>query len=150
MEATQQDLVVQEIAVAAPPETVFAYFVEPEKMTAWMGTEAELDARPGGSYRIVIGNRHVALGEYVEVDPPHRVVMTWGWDGDEYTVGPGQSTVVVTLDAEGEGTRVRLEHRDLPTEEARESHSHGWAHYCERLAVAAAGGDPGADPWIEG
>jgi uncharacterized protein YndB with AHSA1/START domain len=150
MEATSQEVLVQEIAIEAPPESVFAYFVDPEKMTRWMGSQAELDARPGGAYRIVIGTRHVAVGSYVEVEPPNRVVMTWGWEGTEYTVGPGESTVVVTLEPEGAGTRVRLEHRDLPSEEARVAHGHGWEHYLERLAVAGAGGDAGTDPWENG
>ena len=52
------------------------------------------------------------------------------------------------LAPEGEGTRLLFTHRDLPTKESAESHSLGWDHYHERLAVAAAGGDPGPDPWL--
>lgn len=52
----------------------------------------------------------------------------------------------MSLTADGEGTLVRLTHRDLP-EESRDSHSHGWEHYLERLVAAASGGDPGEDPW---
>jgi uncharacterized protein YndB with AHSA1/START domain len=146
--SVSQPVVVQEVAVEAPPETVFAYFVEPDRMTRWMGSEAELDARPGGVYRVAVNATHVARGEYVEVDPPRRVVFTWGWEHPDAEVPAGASTVVVTLAAEGAGTRVRLEHRDLP-EAARESHGHGWEHYLPRLAVAAAGGDAGVDPWSE-
>ena len=56
----------------------------------------------------------------------------------------------VELVPAGEGTTVRFVHRDLPNAEAAESHTHGWDHYLERLAIAAAGGDPGADPWLSG
>ena len=41
-----------EVRIQAPPETVFEFFVDPEKMTRWKGTEAELDPRPGGRYRV--------------------------------------------------------------------------------------------------
>ena len=51
----------------------------------------------------------------------------------------------MTLEPIETGTRVRLVHRDLPTEESIAAHSHGWDHYIARLAIAAAGGDPGED-----
>jgi hypothetical protein len=40
---------------------------------------------------------------------------------------------------------VRLTHSGLPPE-AVPPHELGWAHYVGRLAVVAAGGDPGPDP----
>ena len=49
---------------------------------------------------------------------------------------------------EGGGTRLHFVHRDLPSESAAESHAVGWDHYLSRLEVAAAGGDPGEDPWL--
>ena len=58
---------------------------------------------------------------------------------------PGASTVEVRLVRDGYGTRVHLEHRDLPTPE-KPGHGGGWAHYLARLAAAAtgkAGPDPG-------
>jgi uncharacterized protein YndB with AHSA1/START domain len=117
-------------------------------MIQWMGRRAELDPRPGGAYRIDVAGEHVARGEYVELDLPHRVVFTWGWEGGD-AVPPGASTVEITLTPQDGGTLVRLEHRDLPTQESREAHGHGWDHYLERLVVAAAGGDAGPDPWVD-
>jgi uncharacterized protein YndB with AHSA1/START domain len=98
-------------------------------------------------YRVDVTGEHVARGEYLELDPPHRVVFTWGWEGGD-AVPPGSSTVEITLTEQAGGTLVRLEHRDLPEAE-RASHGHGWDHYLERLVVAAAGGDTGPDPWAE-
>lgn len=134
----------REVRIDARPETVFAFFTDPGKMTRWKGTSAELDARPGGVYRVSVTDRAVAIGEYVEVDPPNRVVFTWGWEGDEH-VPPGSSTVEVTLTADGDATIVRLVHRDLPAH-AGPLHEEGWDHFLPRLQVAAAGGDPGPDP----
>ena len=108
-----------------------------------------LDPQPGGIYRVEMGDRIVARGEYVELDRPSRVVFTWGWEGQESSgpngVPPGSSRVEVTLEPDGEGTLVRLRHLDLP-EETRQIHGEGWDLYLGRLAVVAAGGDPGADP----
>ena len=139
-------VVEREIRIAARPETVFEFFTDPEKMVLWKGREASLDPQPGGIYRVEMGDRIVARGEYVEVDAPNRVVFTWGWEGQESSgVPPGSSRVEVTFDQDGEGTLVRLRHFDLP-EEARAPHGEGWDLYLGRLVIAAAGGDPGIDP----
>jgi uncharacterized protein YndB with AHSA1/START domain len=135
---TEPAVVVQEVRVAAPPERVFSYFTDPSKMVLWMGASAELDARPGGAYQIDINPGHVARGEYVEIVPHSRVVFTWGWEGDAPLVPPGASTVEVTLTPDGDGTIVRLVHRDLPTDAARTEHAAGWAHFLPLLAAAAA------------
>jgi uncharacterized protein YndB with AHSA1/START domain len=146
----QGEVVEREVRIAARPETVFEFLVDPEKQVLWMGRRAELDARPGGIYRVEINDQATASGEFVEVDPPTRVLVTFGWEGQEagrgeHGVPPGSSRVEVTLEPDGDGTLVRLRHYDLP-EQAREMHGQGWELYLGRLAVAAAGGDPGPDP----
>jgi uncharacterized protein YndB with AHSA1/START domain len=131
--------------IEAPREEVFVYLTDPDKYTRWMGMAAELDPRPGGFYRVRMNRDTVALGEYVAVEPPSRVVFTWGWEGDA-AVPPGSTTVEITLRDEGEGTILRLRHSGFTTDEAAASHREGWAMYVERLSVATAGGDPGQDP----
>jgi hypothetical protein len=61
---------------------------------------------------------------------------------------PGSSTIEIELTPEGDGTSLRFVHRDLPSAESTASHGHGWDHYLTRLETAAAGGDPGEDPWL--
>ena len=154
MDATTETTTVErEIAIAASPDTVWQFLVDPEKATAWMGQSATFDAKPGGIYRVEVIPGHTARGEFVEVDPPRRLVYTWGWEpGDkgDNAVPPGSSTVEIELTREGEGTMLRFVHRDLPSAEATQSHAHGWDHYLERLAIAAPGGDAGEDPWLSG
>jgi uncharacterized protein YndB with AHSA1/START domain len=103
---------------------------------------------PGGLYRVDIQDGRVARGEYLEVSPPERVVFTWGWEGGASPVGPGSTTVSVTLVPDGADTIVRLVHGDLPDQAAADGHAAGWEHYLTRLQVAAEGGDPGPDPGI--
>jgi uncharacterized protein YndB with AHSA1/START domain len=135
------------VRIAAKPETVFDFFTDPDKMIQWMGRSAELEPRPGGLFRCDINDESVASGEYVELDPPRRVVFTWGWEGDDSVTPAGSSTVEIVLEPDGESTRVRLIHTDLPSVESAQRHRHGWEHYMERLSSAASGGNPGSDPW---
>ncbi len=136
-----------EVLIAAPREVVFPYFTDPARMTAWIGVAALLDPRPGGTFRVDANGRDVVVGEFVEVEPPHRVVFTWGFEGGRHVVDAGASRVEVTLKREGDGTRVVLLHHGLP-EQARASHDEGWEHYLARLVPAAAGEPPVPDPWI--
>ncbi len=154
MESTTDAVSIEhEVSIAASPETVWSFLVDPDKAVRWMGITAELDARPGGVYRCDVIPGHTASGEFVTVDPPRRLVYTWGWepgaDGPN-PVPPGSSTIEIELVAEGEGTLLRFTHRDLPNDESAKSHSHGWDHYLARLRIAAAGGDAGEDPWLTG
>ena len=147
MTQTDSDAVEREVRIAARPETVFPFFTDPEKMMRWKGTEAELDPRPGGIYRVNVTGHDIAHGEYVEVVPNSRVVFTWGWEGENSPLPPGASTVEITLTPDGDGTIVRLRHHGLPAE-LRDEHAIGWEHFLERLAIAGEGRDPGPDPWV--
>jgi len=82
--------------------------------------------------------------DFVEIDPPSRLVYTWGWEGSD-VVPPGSSTVEVTLEPDGDYTIVRLVHRGLPGADKVDLHTKGWEHYLSRLSIAASGGDPGPD-----
>jgi uncharacterized protein YndB with AHSA1/START domain len=147
---TETTLFERQIEIAASPETVWSLLTDPEKARTWWGHSLDLDARPGAPYRFEIIPGHTARGEFVEVDPPRRLVYTWGWEaGPEglTDVPPGSTTVEIDLVPDGEGTLLRLTHRHLPTAESAARHAEGWDHYLGRLAVAASGGDPGPDPW---
>jgi len=138
------DVVEVETRVKASPETLWAFFTEPEMMTRWKGRKAELDPRPGGAYRVEISDQVTAAGEYLELEPHSRIALTWGWEGHP-AVGPGSTKVEITLEPDGDETIVRLRHLELPTDE-REIHADGWKHYLSRLSQAGAGQDPGPDP----
>jgi uncharacterized protein YndB with AHSA1/START domain len=131
--------------IAAAPETVFPYFVDPARYAQWMGNAAELEPMPGGNYRVSMRDGVQAAGRFVEIDPPRCVVFTWGWTHD-HAVAPGSTRVVVTLTPEDGGTRVVLRHHDLPDDEQRGHHRKGWEFYLDRLGTRASGGDPGPDP----
>lgn len=134
--------------VSAPPERVYAYFTDPDLWQRWQGTGATLDARPGGALHIRMAGSETAgaRGHFVELDPPRRIVVTWGWvDAPFGAVPPDSTTVEIELIPDGDGTLIRLTHRDLPRQ-LGDRHVAGWTLYLERLGVILAGGDPGPDP----
>lgn len=129
--------------IDAPPERVYEYFTRPEAIVTWMGEYALLEAEPGGRFHLDIQGAQVR-GHYLHLDPPHRLLISWGYAGSG-RLPPGASTVEVTLIPDRSGTRVNLEHRDLPPAE-QPRHASGWTHYLTRLHTAAPGRDPGPDP----
>jgi uncharacterized protein YndB with AHSA1/START domain len=129
------------VRLDAPPAEVFVFLTDAERYVRWQGVKAELDPRPGGVYRVWMDADTIASGEYVEIDPPRRVVFTWGWEGND-TVPPGSTTVELTLDADGEGTVLSLRHTGLPNREAAAMHEEGWRFFTGRLIIVANGGDP--------
>ena len=103
----RNDVIVATEHIKAPPEVVFPYFTDPAFIVTWIGDHAELDAQPGGVFVLDMGEV-AAHGAYLSVDPPHRVVFSWGIPGD----------------------------RGLPGTHL-DNHRAGWGHQLERLRVAA-------------
>ena len=135
---------VREVVVDASPETIFPFLTDPSKHVLWMGSEAELDPRPGGAYRVLAQGVHPGVGEFVEVVTNKKVVFSFGWDEPNHPIPAGSTEIEITLIPEGEKTRVRLAHRGLP-DDAISDHTKGWDHYLDRLATVATGGDAGPE-----
>jgi uncharacterized protein YndB with AHSA1/START domain len=130
--------------IAAPPERVFDYFVKPELLVRWMGDFARLEAREGGLFSVDI-NGVLIRGHFVRVERPRLIEIAWGEAGNA-AMPPAATRLLVTLEARDGHTRVQLEHSGLVAPETKK-HAVGWPHFFERLGVAAAGGEPGPDPW---
>ncbi|HTV87687.1 MAG TPA: SRPBCC domain-containing protein [Stellaceae bacterium] len=143
----QEPLVVRrETHIAAPPAAVFALLTDPEKILRWMGTEAQVEAQPGGLYLVNVTGSRVARGHFREVVPVHRLAYSFGWEGSD-EVPPGSSLVEIDLIEQPDGTLLRLTHTGLPDAAQCARHAEGWAHYFGRLAEFAAGRNPEPDPF---
>ena len=126
------------IHIEARPDEVYEYFTRSDAMEAWMGQFARLDPVIGGEFAVDIEGTAVR-GRYLELDPPKRLVVSWGFAGSD-ELPAGASTVQVDLLDEDGGTRVEITHTDLPEPRAA-GHETGWHHFLGRLRdhVAHAG-----------
>jgi uncharacterized protein YndB with AHSA1/START domain len=138
-------IVRREVQIVAPPATVFAFLTDPEKIVRWMGSEATVEPHLDGLYLVNVSGKDTAQGRFTEVIPVHRLAYSFGWKGND-KIPPGSSLIEIDLIEQEGGTLLRMTHSGLPDAAACAAHEHGWMHYLARLAVAAAGGDPGRDP----
>lgn len=118
----------QTTRIAASPETVWKFWTDPVLLAEWFGTRATADPRPGGTLTAMVSESGTMIGEFVELDPPHRLVFTFGWSrcSPGTPLAPGSTLVEVTLTADGPDTIVRLRHSQMPDTHER-SHRDGWA-----------------------
>ncbi len=134
--------------IAARPEIVFDAMIEPEGLRMWIGPDdgpvliAQSEARVGGKFRLrfkmLDDSEHEATGEYLEVERPSKLAMTWQWQNhDDRTV----SRIDVALRAVAQGTELTFTHSQLPNDEERDGHRKGWNGALEKLARALEQGE---------
>lgn len=123
-----------ELDVEAPAEQVHTLLTTRAGIERWLGPRAEIDARPGGVFRVDLGAGDIAAGTYLHVEAPSLVVFTWGAEGGEGPLAPGATRVDVAIT----DSRVRLEHRGLPAE-FQGPHLAAWARHLAQLAEVASG-----------
>lgn len=139
------------IVIGAPQADVFKYFTDPVRWAAWWGAGSTIDARPGGRVFVRYPEGTEAIGEVVEIDPPSRIVFTYGYASGS-PVPPGGSRVTIRLEAAPRGTRLRLQH-EFSDPAVRDQHVQGWRYQLSLFANVVAGeiqGDVGAlvDDWL--
>jgi uncharacterized protein YndB with AHSA1/START domain len=135
-----QDAVVTEIEIAAPPERVFEALTDPAQLMLWWaatpkGALWEMDARPGGKWRYELtdpsrkkmmnGVRDFkAHGEITEFDPPRVLAYTWLGNWHEHPERP--CTARWELSATKTGTRVKVTQQRPRQRTSRPQGLRGW------------------------
>ena len=95
--------------------------------------QADIDLRVGGRYRISFeggdGEYFQVDGVYREVTPNARIAFSWAW----HSTPERESQVTVSLQPDGGGTLVTLQHEQFFNEAARDGHARGWNALFDKL-----------------
>ena len=135
---TSPDPLIASIRIAAPPDVVFSYLIDPSLLSRWFGDATGSTPEPGGAFAIAFDDTKSVQGRFVTIDPPKRVVFTWGVP-DSNVLPPGSTTVEIVLTPDGSDTVVDLTHHDLPPSELP-SHQTGWTGLLKELERVAGKG----------
>lgn len=146
------DAIVAEVLINGPRASVWAALTQARLLGSWWGSpdtyradDWTLDLRAGGKWESRgtsnDGSTFSVGGEFVEVSPMDRLVMTWkpSWDSTPAT------TIRYALSDEGGATRLRMTHTGFRGyEQSRDNHSNGWkrvlgwlGEFVERQAAAS-------------
>jgi uncharacterized protein YndB with AHSA1/START domain len=112
--------------IKAPPELVFRMYTEPEHLRRWWGPRhlalvvCDIDLRVGGRYRLVHrtpdGQEFGFYGQYRVIEPPHRLVKTFVYEGTP----DNEAVDTFTFEPVGEGTLItcRTVHSSIAARDA--------------------------------
>lgn len=114
------------ITIHAERETVFRFLTDTVHWASWWGAGSTIDARPGGDLRIRYPDGTEASGTVVDVQPPERIVFTYGYASGR-PIAPGASTVTISLQPDRGGTRLHLTHA-VADAATRDDHVQGWRY----------------------
>lgn len=130
--------------IAARPAIVFEALVTAEGIRSWWGPDdgpaisAEVDARVGGGFRVRFrtadGLEHECAGEFLEIERPERVVMSWRWiQNGRIDEHEKVSRVEMRLRPIETGTELTLVHSGLSNEDSARAHESGWDGAAQKL-----------------
>lgn len=140
------------VDIGAPAEVVFGYFTDSALWAAWWGAGSTIEAKPGGRMLIRHNNGVEVVGDVLEVDPPRRIVFTYGYATSAQQPKRGGSQVTIELEPQGSSTRLRLTHAFAEVAH-REAFVQGWRYQLSVFATVIAdrlhanAGDT-ADAWF--
>jgi uncharacterized protein YndB with AHSA1/START domain len=139
--------------IAAPPDLVFAALVDPDALASWLppngmtGRFERFDARPGGTYRMVLtyadglsgagkstADSDVVEARFVEIVPGERVVQAVDFVSDDPAFA-GTMTMTWQVTALDDGARVEIRAEDVPVGITADDHATGLASSLANLAA---------------
>jgi uncharacterized protein YndB with AHSA1/START domain len=134
------DSIEREVILPVPPARVWTALTQPDQLSAWFGTQATIDLRPGGEIILTwdgsTGPCGTHRGVIETVEPPKRFAFRWQSGPDDVPM----TRVEFTLETHPEGTRLRLVESgfaSLPPDlrgDLHASHTDGWQRELGELA----------------
>jgi len=139
--------------IAAPLERTWAALVDPEALLAWLppggmtGRFERFDARPGGSYRMVLtysgasgapgkatADSDIVEARFVDIVPGERIVQAVDFVSDNPAYA-GTMIMSWEVTAADGGTRVNIVAKDVPDGISAEDHAAGLGSSLTKLAA---------------
>jgi uncharacterized protein YndB with AHSA1/START domain len=125
-------LVEHRVVLDAPASEVYRHLTTAEGLIRWMAVEAIAEPVPGGRLQWTHENGATMIGRFLEVEPPRRLVIAYGWQGDLMGVPPESTRVEIVLEETEGKTTLTLVHSAIPPE-AIDDHRRGWTFFMDRL-----------------
>jgi uncharacterized protein YndB with AHSA1/START domain len=132
-------VIIASVEIARAPERVFQALTTPEIVEWWVNPgvfdtqEWTGDVRVGGRWKAsgtARGAPYTLEGEFLEVDPPRKLVQTWGRLGM-----PGEPSVLTyLLEPIAGGTRLTVRHAGIAAPDQRSNVGAGWRSSFDKLA----------------
>src|SRR5262245_4366600 len=123
--------------IKAPAQKVFAAWTDGAQLQRWLAPIAQADGRVGGRFRLEVQTTdgvHIVTGEYRELVPGRRIVMSWVYEGPMVPIDKEPTTVTVELRPSGATTEVSVRHDGLKNPTYREAIRQGaWAEALTQL-----------------
>jgi uncharacterized protein YndB with AHSA1/START domain len=124
------------VVIHAEPNVVFRFFEESERWASWWGAHSTIESKPHGRVLIRHAQGMDVVGEVIEVDPPKRIVFSYGFL-DRKASPAGDSRVTIALEPLGQSTRLHLTH-EFNDAAARDEHVQGWRFQLSLFANVVA------------
>jgi activator of HSP90 ATPase len=106
--------------INATPEEVFSALTNPFTIELWSGYPAQMDGKEGTEFSIFDGD---IAGRNIKVIENQQLIQEW-----YFGANPELSIVTINLKQHNLGTKVMLEHTNVPDDEAEEF-TNGWTDY---------------------
>ena len=106
------------------PKKVYEALTDASIVKKWSGSKAKIELKPKGTFELFDS---WAQGNVIAFEKDKSFSFTW--KVTEWNKKALPSTVAITLQKHEAGTRLILEHNDLPTAEESDKHKQGWIAY---------------------
>jgi len=126
-----------------PPSKVWQAWIDPAIVKLWFGSDpdgkvldARFDVQINGAFSVTFinsdGTEFTCRGIYKEIDPPKRLVFTWGWENQPEVA----ELVALQFTPNEAGTLLRFEQSNIDPKTALHNYEEGWRSTFQKLEKA--------------
>jgi uncharacterized protein YndB with AHSA1/START domain len=118
-----------EVVIDAPAAEVYRQLTTVDGLLRWIAVSVPV---PGGRLQWTHENGATMVGRFLELDPPRRLVIAYGWKDDLMGVPPESTIVEIDLMERDGRTTLKPVHKSLPPDVV-DDHLRDWIYFLARL-----------------